>query len=49
VSVGPTGNVQVQASADADMGDGMKPVTSVMDITIIGGEAEGGNIELKPI
>ena len=49
VSLGPTGNVQIQASADADMGDGMKPVTSVMDITIIGGEAESGNIDMQPI
>jgi len=49
ISLGPTGTVQIQASADADMGDGMKPVTSVMDITVIGGEAEGGEITLQPM
>jgi hypothetical protein len=45
---GPIGTVQIQASADADMGEGMQPVTSVMDITVIAGQATGGDITLTP-
>lgn len=45
---GPIGTVQIQATADADMGEGVRPVTSTIDITVIGGEAQGGDITFTP-
>ena len=47
-SLGPIGHAQVQASADADLGDGVKRVTSILDVDVIGGEASGGDISLTP-
>jgi hypothetical protein len=41
---GPLGTVQVHANADADLGDGVKPVTAIYEFTVIGGEATGGEI-----
>jgi hypothetical protein len=46
-SPGKIGNASVQATADADLGDGVKTVTSVLEITVIGGEAVGGEITFK--
>lgn len=41
------GNVQMQATADADMGDGVKTITATCDITVISGEAVGGSINFQ--
>lgn len=38
------GTAQVQATADADMGEGIKTVTSTIDVTVIAGEAIGGDM-----
>ena len=46
-SVGPIGNVQAQATADADLGEGTKSITAVCDITVIAGEASGGEIDFS--
>lgn len=42
---GPIGNAQVQATADADLGEGVKTVTATIDVTVIGGQAIEGDIE----
>ena len=47
-SVGPVGPVQVQATADADMGSGIKTITAICDINVIAGEAVGGTITFTP-
>jgi len=41
---GPVGNAQIHATADADLGEGTKTITSTYDITVISGEAVGGEI-----
>lgn len=38
------GTAQIQATADADMGDGIKHVTSTIEVTVIAGEAVGGSM-----
>lgn len=43
-SEGAIGAVQVQATADADLGEGIKTITAVCDITVIAGQASGGTI-----
>lgn len=43
-SLGPIGAVNVQATADADLGEGLKTVTSTIAINVIAGEAVGGEI-----
>jgi hypothetical protein len=43
-SVGPTGQAQVTATADADLGTGMKSITTLLDVTVIAGEAVAGVI-----
>jgi hypothetical protein len=45
---GPEGEVQIQASADADMGNGVEPVISNIDITVTT-QAVGGDITLTPM
>jgi hypothetical protein len=45
---GPLGTAQVQASADADMGEGVRKVTAVLDVTVIMGEAVSGEIKFTP-
>ena len=45
---GPVGTAQIQATADADLGEGTKSVTAVIDINVIAGEAVGGDITFKP-
>lgn len=37
--LGPLGNAKVSVKADADLGNGMKPIIGVLDITVTGGEA----------
>jgi hypothetical protein len=44
VPVGPTGQVQVTATADADLGAGVKSLLTVSDITLAAGEAVAGTI-----
>ena len=43
-SLGPIGIVQIQATADADLGEGMQTVTAVLNLTVIAGDAVGGEI-----
>ena len=39
VAVGPLGNAQVLANGDADLGAGVVPVTGILDVVIIAGQA----------
>jgi len=41
---GKIGKVTVQATADADLGEGVQKVTSSLDVEVISGEAVGGEI-----
>lgn len=43
-SLGPIGPVQFQATADADMGQGVRNITATCDVSVIGGEAYAGEI-----
>jgi hypothetical protein len=43
-AVGPVGTAQVQVSADADLGEGVKTVTGVADVEVVAGEAAVINI-----
>ena len=38
------GECQVSARADADLGEGMRELVSLLDVTVVGGEAVAGNI-----
>ena len=42
---GNTGQVQIAARADADMGEGTRELITTMDITVVAGEAVAGVIE----
>jgi hypothetical protein len=42
--VGPTGQVQITATADADLGDGVRNLITVCDIALVAGEALAGTI-----
>lgn len=44
---GPIGNVSIQATADADMGAGVRNITALLDVTVIGGEAVAGAISFS--
>jgi hypothetical protein len=44
-AAGPIGTATIQATADADLGEGVKSVTSSIQIEVISGEAVGGEIE----
>jgi hypothetical protein len=39
------GQVQISATADADLGDGVRALVTLMDVSIVGGEAVAGVIE----
>jgi hypothetical protein len=39
------GQAQITATVDADLGDGVRELVTMMDITVIGGEAVAGTIE----
>jgi hypothetical protein len=41
---GPVGKVQIHATGDADLGQGVKTVTATYDVEVIEGEAVGGEI-----
>jgi hypothetical protein len=43
-AVGPTGQVQVTATADADLGEGVRQIITPLDVTIAAGEAVAGTI-----
>lgn len=45
--VGPLGNAQVSVEADADLGEGTKPVISLVDVEVVGGQAVAGNVSLS--
>ena len=45
---GPQGTASLQASADADLGSGVRKVTAILDITVIEGEAVAGEITFQP-
>lgn len=38
-TVGPLGGAQVSVTADADLGEGLKPLVGVLDVTVVGSEA----------
>jgi hypothetical protein len=42
------GSTEVHANADADLGAGVVPVTAVIAITVIAGQAVGGDITFTP-
>lgn len=42
---GPVGQAQVSATADADLGEGTRAITTIMDVEVIAGEAVAGTIE----
>ena len=39
------GNCQVSAKADADLGSGVRELVTLLDVTVVGGEAVTGTIE----
>ena len=41
---GPVGQVQITATADADLGTGVRNLVTVCDISIVAGEAVAGTI-----
>jgi hypothetical protein len=43
-TVGPTGQVQITATADADLGEGTRELITPMDVTVAAGEAVTGTI-----
>jgi hypothetical protein len=45
VPVGPIGQVQITATVDADLGDGVRNLITTCDIQIVGGEAVAGSIQ----
>jgi len=38
------GNCQITATADADLGEGVRNIVTLMDVTVVGGEAVAGTI-----
>lgn len=42
--VGPAGNVQVNVKVDADLGEGVRELITLMDVTLVAGEAVTGTI-----
>src|SRR5215831_2865628 len=43
-TVGPVGQVQISATADVDLGTGVKNLVTPMDLTVAAGEAVAGTI-----
>lgn len=39
LAVGPVGTAQVSVTADADLGEGIKPVIGLLDVQVVAGEA----------
>lgn len=44
---GPIGPAQVHATADADLGEGVKAVTATLDVQVISGQAVSGDIKFS--
>jgi len=44
-TVGPVGQAQIRATADVDLGAGVKQLMTPMDLTVAAGEAVAGTIE----
>src|SRR5215831_20038369 len=44
-TVGPVGQVQISATADVDLGAGVKELITPMDLTVAAGEAVAGTVE----
>jgi hypothetical protein len=42
--IGPVGQVQITATADADLGSGVRELITTMDVEIVAGEAIAGTI-----
>lgn len=42
--VGPLGTAQISVTADADLGDGVVPVTALGTVEVIAGQAVSGNV-----
>jgi len=42
--VGPVGSAQVSVTADADLGEGVRPVAAVLDVDVIAAEAVSASI-----
>lgn len=45
VPVGKAGQVQVTATADADLGSGVRSLVTICDIEVVAGEAVAGSIQ----
>ena len=43
-ATGKTGQVQITATADADLGEGVRPLITPMDVDVVAGEAVAGTI-----
>jgi hypothetical protein len=44
--VGPAGSAQVTATADVDLGAGVKPLITTLDVTLVAGSAVAGQINV---
>jgi len=44
--VGPAGSAQITATADADLGAGVRELVTMLDLTLIAGEAVAGTISV---
>lgn len=47
--VGPVGSLKVQVSADADLGEGVKPLLGELDLDLVAGDAEVLSIGEVPL
>ena len=44
-AIGPLGSCQVSNTADADLGEGTKPIIGTLDVNVVAGEAVAAVIE----
>jgi hypothetical protein len=44
-ATGKVGQVQITATADADLGEGVRPLVTPMDVEVVAGEAVSGSIQ----
>lgn len=45
-TVGPVGAAQITATADADMGAGVRPITAIQDFVVVAAEAASLGVEV---
>lgn len=45
--VGPAGTAQIKVEADADLGAGVVPILTLVDVEVVGGQAVAGNVTLS--